>query len=102
MTRGLAHVAALGDPGYTRHVAQEQVVAFEYINHQGHMARRRVLPERIWFGSTDWHREPQWLLEGFDCDRQAVRCFAMRDIRNFAPDTASHVSDGQGSSSAAR
>jgi len=79
--------------GYTHQVAEEQVVAFQYTNHSGLAGMRRVVPERIWFGSTDWYREPQWLLEGYDCDRQATRCFAMRDISNFAPDTESRVPD---------
>lgn len=58
----------------------EQLLIIRYTNHRGEQAERRIIPERIWFGSTEWHQEPQWLLEAFDLDRKAVRCFAVKDI----------------------
>jgi len=42
---------------------------------------RTVIPERVWFGSTEWHPEPQWLLEAFDIEKGERRSFAMADIR---------------------
>lgn len=57
------------------------IVQFHYINHRGELALRTVRPIRIWFGSTAWHRDPQWLLECFDIDKQATRDYAMSGMR---------------------
>ncbi len=56
------------------------LVTIRYRNHRGEVADRRVVPSRLWFGSTSWHPESQWLLEAIDLDKGAVRDFAMRDI----------------------
>ncbi len=61
-------------------ISHDRVLVIVYTNYRGEQAERRVIPARIWFGSTDWHPEPQWLLEAFDLDRGAERSFAMRDI----------------------
>jgi predicted DNA-binding transcriptional regulator YafY len=44
------------------------------------MSMRMVYPRQVYFGSTEFHPEPQWLMEAFDEEKQAIRCFAMRDI----------------------
>lgn len=58
---------------------------FTYRNHRNEVAERRVLPIRIWFGSTEWHPEPQWFLNACDLDKTTgminlYRDFAMKDI----------------------
>jgi predicted DNA-binding transcriptional regulator YafY len=55
-------------------------VRFLYVNHRGEVAIRRVHPQDIWFGSTEWYKEAQWLLRAWDLDRQALRDFAMAGI----------------------
>lgn len=55
-----------------------------YTNHRGETATRRIVPERVWFGSTRWHPEPQWLLDAKDIDRRDRRSFALRDILSWA------------------
>jgi predicted DNA-binding transcriptional regulator YafY len=72
-----------------------QVLRIVYTNYRGEKAERRVVPERIWFGSTDWHPHAQWLLEAFDLDRNASRSFALADIERFIGDTDGHVSHGR-------
>lgn len=61
----------------------ETTLFIDYTNHRGDRALRRVVPKRVWFGSTPWHREPQWLLTAFDLDRDAERDFALCDIHDF-------------------
>lgn len=51
-----------------------------YRNHAGVEAWRHIYPLRLWRGCTDWHHEPQWLLDVFDLDKNAERTFAMKDI----------------------
>ena len=55
----------------------DQSVEFIYQNHQGEIAWRHVIPLTMWYGSTQWHPEPQWLLKARDLDRDAERDFAV-------------------------
>lgn len=66
--------------------APEEVVAIRYTNYRGETAVRRIVPIAIWFGSTQWHPSPQWLLEAFDLDRDAERAFAVKDVLEWRPD----------------
>lgn len=61
------------------------LVRFEYVNHDGKAGTRLVRPIRTWFGSTAWHPEPQWLLEAFDLDKRQTRDFAHSAIANWRP-----------------
>lgn len=56
-----------------------EAISFGYTNYRGETAVRSAVPTRIYFGSTDWHPEPQWLLEAWDCERKAIRQFALSD-----------------------
>lgn len=53
---------------------------FHYRNHRGELATRHVHPIMVWFGSTEWHKEPQWLLKAYDLERKADRDFALTDV----------------------
>jgi predicted DNA-binding transcriptional regulator YafY len=59
----------------------EKTVRILYTNYRGETALRTVVPERIFFGSTEWHPEPQWLLEALDLEKGQSRSFAMKDVR---------------------
>ena len=50
-----------------------------YRNHKGEESVRNVLPLRVWYGSTKWHKEEQWLIEVYDLDRKAKRDYALHD-----------------------
>jgi predicted DNA-binding transcriptional regulator YafY len=54
-----------------------------YTNYRGETSRRRIVPASLRFGSTEFHPEPQWLLEAFDVERAADRTFAMRDVQEW-------------------
>lgn len=58
-------------------------VSILYTNYRGETAVRRVRPERIWFGSTEWHPGDQWLLDAIDLERNVSRSFAMKDIKSW-------------------
>jgi len=61
-------------------IIKEHYVSFNYKNYKGDFFLRKVQPVEIYFGSTEWHPEPQWLLRAFDFDKKAERSFAMKDI----------------------
>ena len=54
-----------------------------YTNYRGETARRRIVPGSLRYGSTEYHPEPQWLLEAFDLEKKAERTFAMHDIAEW-------------------
>jgi len=54
-----------------------------YTNWKNETAERHIVPIEIWFGSTKWHNEKQWLLKGMDVDKNEERDFAMKDIKEW-------------------
>jgi predicted DNA-binding transcriptional regulator YafY len=73
-----------------------QEIFILYTNHRGENSIRRIVPHRVFFGSTEWHPEPQWLLEADDLEKDARRSFAMRDIHRWS--VTRFVHDGSESS----
>lgn len=69
----------------------DRLVELDYTNHRGERAVRRVQPLGLRFESTEWHPEPQWVLQAFDLDRRAERSFALQDVHSWNP-AAVHVS----------
>lgn len=57
---------------------------FYYINHRGDVAVRSVTGPSIRFGTAmPWYAEGQWILDGFDINKQAIRSFAVKNILGF-------------------
>lgn len=54
-----------------------------YTNWRGETALRTILPQDIYFGSTQWHSEEQWLLKATDLEKNAERIFAVKDIKSW-------------------
>ena len=65
----------------------DQHVMIDYTNHAGVRAVREIIPllNGFRFGSTDWHHEPQWLLDAHDVAKDDMRTFAVKDIHDWAP-----------------
>lgn len=57
-----------------------EAVALTYTNWRGETATRTLRPMFVWFGSTEWHPEPQWLLKALDVEKNAERDFALKDF----------------------
>ncbi len=66
-------------------MADPKLVRFTYKNHLGKVALRQVVPQKIHFGSNQWHPEPQWLLDAYDAGKGDERTFAMKDITDWHP-----------------
>ena len=54
-----------------------------YTNWRGETAVREIVPMKVYFGSTEYHQEEQWLLEVWDLERNASRVYALRDIKQW-------------------
>ncbi len=52
-----------------------------YTNWKGETAVRRILPKKLIFTSTKWHKEIQWCLEATDLDKNEERTFTCKDIK---------------------
>ncbi|TWA74131.1 hypothetical protein FBZ82_101146 [Azospirillum brasilense] len=60
--------------------AQGEPLVFTYTNYRSETGTRRAIPIRVYHGATEYHPEPQWLMEAHDVDKDAARVFAMRDM----------------------
>jgi hypothetical protein len=58
----------------------KEALTFTYRNYRGEIAQRRVVPITVRWDATEWHPEPQWLLQAYDLDKCAIRDFAMADM----------------------
>jgi predicted DNA-binding transcriptional regulator YafY len=57
-------------------------ITFTYRNWRGETAVRTAEPTGIWFGSSEWHPEPQWIMSACDTEKNVMRYFAMRDMKD--------------------
>lgn len=55
-------------------------IIVKYTNWKGETANRTIIPHKVWFGSTEYHKEPQWLVYAFDSEKRAYRDFALSDM----------------------
>ena len=51
-----------------------------YTNWKGEKRERVIEPRHIYFGSTEYHKEPQFLIEALDVEKNEVRHFALKDM----------------------
>lgn len=54
---------------------------FEYTNYKGEQKIRTIHPEKIFYGKTPNITTDEWILEGFDIEKQAMRQFVIKHIQ---------------------
>lgn len=59
---------------------EDSVIQFNYTNWEGKFASRICMFREFLFDSTEWHKEEQLLVKGFDLDKQAERIYAAKDM----------------------
>ncbi len=57
-------------------------IRLDYRNYRGLRTYRVISPVGVWFGFTEWHPQPQWLLHAYDWGKEDFRDFALSDC-NF-------------------
>lgn len=65
------------------HYSPYETLKVKYKNWQGKVGIRTIVPARVYYGHTDYHKEDQWLMEVFDIDKDAPRTYALMDILDF-------------------
>ena len=59
---------------------EQKRIRISYTNWRGETSERLILPVKIWFGSTQWHKDEQWLLNALDIEKNEERDFALKDV----------------------
>ena len=54
-----------------------------YKNWRGEIGVRKILPLDIYFGSTEFHKEQQWLMKVWDLDKEDYRTYALKNIQEW-------------------
>ena len=83
----MSHTKSLDDtikPVALLHLCKgEKDIAVEYTNYRGERSIRLLRPIHFYYGITEYHQDQQWLMSAYDHAKQALRTFAMRDIRTW-------------------
>lgn len=58
-----------------------KVLTMTYRNYRGEVSERKIIPNRLWWGSTEYHPEDQWILSAMDLEKDQSRDFALRDCQ---------------------
>ncbi len=48
-----------------------------YTNHRGERSVRSLITKRLYFGTSEQHPKPQWLMEAWDVEKKAFETFAL-------------------------
>lgn len=56
-------------------------VSVLYTNHRGETRLRSIRPVNLYWGSNQWHPEPQWLVDGIDTEIDQLRTFALKGMQ---------------------
>ncbi len=71
----------------------QRTVMVDYTNWRGERGARRIVPDYMWWGSTEYHPKPQWLLRALDVEKRALRDFAMGSIHSWTTAPAAPDAD---------
>lgn len=74
-----------------QHVDPRTIVTIRYTNWKGETGVRRIVPQRVYFSSSEWHPEPQWIMDALDLEKGAERSFAIKDIHEWTAGGATGV-----------
>lgn len=66
-------------------MSSPDILEFGYTNWRGEYSVRRVMPVKLYWGASEYHKERQWLLLAYDVDREQDRTFAFKDMRLDCP-----------------
>lgn len=58
-------------------------IKVKYKNWQENISIRTIIPQSIYYGHTDFHKNDQWLMDVWDVEKDAQRTYAMLDIMEF-------------------
>lgn len=57
-----------------------------YTNYRGETRLRHIFPTAIWYGSTQWHPEVQWLVQAVDMEDGKLKDFNLLGFKGDSPE----------------
>ncbi len=72
-----------GLPAELTGLALKNPIKVRYTNYRGETAVRTIVPISFYFGSTEYHKEEQWLVKLWDIERDAERIYALKEITEW-------------------
>lgn len=66
-------------------LAGAPAVLIDYTNWRGERNKRTIQPVWLWWGQTEFHPIPQFLLRALDTAKGEMRDFAMNDVHSWSP-----------------
>lgn len=54
----------------------------DYLNWRGEMRHRRIEVRGLHWGTSEYYKEPGWLLDGVDIDRNVQRTYRLASMSN--------------------
>lgn len=64
-------------------IVKKHPVKVLYTNYRHATEWRTIVPQDCFWGHTEYHTEDQWLMRVWDCERNAERIYAMKDIKEW-------------------
>lgn len=64
-------------------LASKLCITVHYTNYRGESGIRRIIPLAIRWGTSEWHKNEQWLMEVFDVVKVQNRTFALAEMTMF-------------------
>lgn len=58
----------------------EEEVRIHYTNWRGETSWRRIIPRKLYHGTSEFHEGEKYLLDAFDVEKRVMRTFLMEDI----------------------
>lgn len=62
---------------------KDTYVEIAYTNHKGKLAIRKIEPLEFYYGTSAFHKEPQWLCIALDLEKQEKRVFALNKVTTW-------------------
>lgn len=60
--------------------ALDRSIEIGYLNHRGEHRIRRIIPENIWHGKSEYYERDQWFITALDLEKKETRDFALENI----------------------
>ncbi len=67
----------------TKEELERIAIAVKYKNWKGEIAIRKIAPAEIYFDSSEYHKDKQWLLKVWDLDKKDYGTYALKDILSW-------------------
>jgi hypothetical protein len=56
------------------------ITKVSYLNYRNEISMRYIVPIAQRYGTSNWHKDPQWLMIAYDVEKKDYREFALRDM----------------------